>query len=416
MALIYLVAGLVPARNPAFGRTSLSCYAMLSMIEVKVSEHGAERLRAGLPWVYAPDVLAGNTDADVVRVVDRRHVLLGTALYARGARLPIRLLGREALELDDQLLRQRLGRALALRQRLFANADAYRLVHGEADGLPGLFVDRYADVAVVQTTARAMDAREPAIARLLTELIGVRLVVARDDGSARDFEALPRKKEILVGEGATKVRYHDAGNEVEVDVLTDGKTGGFLDQVENHAHAARYARGEALDAFTYHGGFALALARGGAERVLALDESQAAIARTRDNAAQNGLSQVTAECANAFDRLRALEAEGRRFDVVVVDPPGLAKRKSATGAAERAYKELNLRGLRLLKKEGILVSCSCSQRLTPERFAQVIESAVRDVGRPVQLLERHGAGRDHPPLIGLPETEYLKCWILRVLE
>jgi 23S rRNA (cytosine1962-C5)-methyltransferase len=336
-------------------------------------------------------------------------------LWAPGAQLPLRLLGRGTVTLDAAWLRERLRAADERRRRMLPGADAYRMVHAEADGLPGLIVDRYGDVCVVQTAARAMDAREPELAALLTELTGVRLVVARDDSSARDFEGLPRRKGILRGDGPTLVRYHDAGNVFEVDVLADGKTGGFLDQAENHARAAEYARGDCLDAFTYHGGFALALARGGATSVLALDEAAAAATRARENAARNGLGQVIVEQANAFDRLRQLEGEGRRFDVVVIDPPALAKRKSAFGAADRAYKELNLRGLRLVADGGILVTCSCSGKMTPERFGGILEEAARDVGRPVQLLERRGAGRDHPPLVGVPETEYLKCWILRVL-
>jgi 23S rRNA (cytosine1962-C5)-methyltransferase len=385
------------------------------MREVVVSAQGAQRVRAGHPWVFAGDVKrAADPEADVVRVVDGAGRLLGTALWAAGAQLPIRMLGREELLLDEKLLRSRLERALARRTSVLGSADAFRVVHGEADLLPGLIVDRYADVAVIQTTARAMDAREPEIARLLTELLRARLVVARDDGSARDFEALPRRKEILAGGGPTTVTYHDAGSAMEVDVLADGKTGGFLDQTENHARAGEYARGTGLDAFTYHGGFALALARGGCTSVLALDEAQPAVARARANAERNKLP-VTVEQANAFDRLRDLEAEGRRFDIVVIDPPALAKRKSAPKAAERAYKELNLRGLRLLADGGVLVTCSCSGKITPQTFGEILEDAARDAGRPVQLLERRSAGRDHPPLLGVPETDYLKCWILRAL-
>jgi 23S rRNA (cytosine1962-C5)-methyltransferase len=383
---------------------------------VKVTARGAARVRAGHPWVFAPDVASGAVAEDVVRVVDARGALLGTALYAAGARLPLRMLAREEVALDRALLDERLRAALGRRARDFAGADAYRVVHGEADRLPGLIVDRYGDVAVLQTTARAMDAREPELARLLVEVLGARLVVARDDGGARDFEGLPRRRAVLLGAGPTTVRYHDAGNLFEVDVLSDGKTGGFLDQAENHARAAAYATGDALDAFTYHGGFALALARGGAARVLALDESAAAVERARANARLNDLDNVQIEQANAFDALRSLESEGRRFDVVVIDPPALAKRKSALVAAERGYKELNLRGLRLVKRGGVLITCSCSGKLTVEKLGAIVESAAADVGRAVQLVERRGAGRDHPPLVGVPETEYLKCWVLRVLE
>jgi 23S rRNA (cytosine1962-C5)-methyltransferase len=387
---------------------------------VTVTARGAARLRGGHPWVYAEDVArAGEDLGDVVRVVDSRGVTLGTALWAPGARLPLRLLSPRDVTFDRALLEARIAAADGLRRRILPGADAYRMVHAEADGLPGLVVDRYADVCVVQTTARAMDAREAEVAGVVAEVAGARLVVARDDSSARDFEGLPRRRGILWGDGPTRVSYHDAGNRFEVDVMTDGKTGGFLDQAENHARAAEYVepgRTDALDAFTYHGGFALALARGGARSVLALDEAAPAAERARANAAANRLVQVTVEQANAFDRLRQLEAEARQFDLVVIDPPALAKRKSAFGAAERAYKELNLRALRLVRPGGIVITCSCSAKMTTDRFGAILDDAARDAGRPVQLLERRGAGRDHPPLLGVPETEYLKCWILRALS
>ena len=387
---------------------------------VTVTARGAARLRGGHPWVYAEDVARHEARGDVVRVVDGRGALLGTALWAAGARLPVRLLARGEVTFDAALVEARVRAADELRRRLFPSADAYRVVHAEADGLPGLVVDRYGDVCVLQTGARAMDAREAEIAEVVARVCGAKLVAARDDSSARDFEGLPRRRAILIDRrgGDTRVRYHDAGSEFEVDVMTDGKTGGFLDQAENHARAAAYvpAGAEALDAFAYHGGFALALARGGARAVLALDEAAPAVERARANAARNGLAQVTVEQANAFDRLRALEGEGRAFDVVVVDPPALAKRKSAFGAAERAYKELNLRAFRLARAGGVIITCSCSGKLSPERFGAIVEDAARDAGRPVQLLERRGAGRDHPTLLGVPETEYLKCWILRVLS
>ena len=387
-----------------------------------VSPRAAERVRSGHPWVQQDDVLElpdGEDGVnDLVAVADRRDSLLGTAFVSRSSRIALRMVSRGLLEggFDERELGERIVAAADRRERMYRGAfDAYRVVHGEADLLPGLFVDRYADVAVVQTGCAAMDAREPAIAEVLRRRLGVRLVVARDDGSVRDFDGLARRSGILAGAGPTEVLFHDAGAAVAADVLIDGKTGSFLDQQENHARAAEYARpgDEALDAFTYHGGFALALARAGA-RVLALDENAAAVERVRENAARNAAA-VEARCANAFDVLRELESEGRVFDVVVIDPPALAKRRSALPAAERAYKELNLRGLRLVRPGGILVTCSCSSKLTADRFAAVVGDAARDAGRPVQVLERRGAGRDHPPLLGVPETEYLKCWILRVV-
>jgi 23S rRNA (cytosine1962-C5)-methyltransferase len=390
------------------------------MPSVAVNARGAARLRAGHPWVLRED-LAGVPDGsgDLVRVTGGRGgELQGTGLWSARSRIALRMVAKNELTDGEfaRLLDERIAGALARRRALLPDFDAYRVVHGEADRLPGLFVDRYRDVAVVQTTCAAMDAREAQIGASVAKILDARLVVARDDGAARDFEELPRRKGILCGGGATEVSYHDAGSAMTTDVLSDGKTGGFLDQQENHAVAARYATrgGAALDAFSYHGGFALALARAGMQTV-ALDESAQAVERIRKNASDNAVS-VDARCENAFDALRQLESEGRRFDLVVIDPPALAKRKSALPAAERGYKELNLRGLRLLNPGGILVTCSCSGKLTPDRFARVVEAAARDVGRPLQLLERRAAGRDHPPLLGVPETDYLKCWILRVLE
>jgi len=384
---------------------------------VTVTHRGAERVRSGHPWVFASDVKSEPSGApELVRVVDGSSRLLGTALYAPGVPLRLRLLGAGELVLDGVLLRERMSAALARRRALFPTADAFRWVHGEADLLPGLIVDVYRDVAVIQTGARAMDTREPEIAALVAELLPARLVVARDDGSARDLESLPRRAGILHGTGSTQISYHDAGSHMIVDVLTDGKTGGYLDQLENHARAGSYAFGDALDAFTYHGGFALAMARGGARSVLAFDENDGAVGRARDNAARNNLGQVDVQRDNAFDALRRLEGEGRRFDIVVVDPPALAKRKGGPQAAERAYKELTLRAIRLTRPGGVVVTCSCSGKMTAALFGEVVESAVRDVGRPVQILERTGAGRDHPPLVGVPETDYLKAWFLRVLS
>jgi 23S rRNA (cytosine1962-C5)-methyltransferase len=396
---------------------------------VTLSDNGAARVRGGLTWVYASDVTERCApDVELCTVRDRRGSTLATALYSANSPVPLRVLGRGEVVLDRAFLAMRLDAALARRTRdgyeIHAKTDsAARLVHGEADGIPGLIVDRYADVLSLQTMAPALDRREMMVAELLRERTGARLVVARNDGSARDLESLPRRTGILSGEGPTTVRYRDAGSLVEIDVLTDGKTGGYLDQVENHAVAKRYAHGDCLDAFTYHGGFALAMCAGGARSVLALDESSHAIARARANAERNGYHQLQAEAVNAFDRLRALEAANRRFDTIVVDPPALAKRKGRTSGdrragvntALRAYKELNLRALRMLVDGGVLVACSCSGRVSMSEFGEMLESAAADAGRTVQLLERRGAGRDHPLLLGVPETEYLKCFVLRAI-
>ncbi len=392
-----------------------------------VSPRGAERIAAGHPWVYRPDVVRGPardaTDGgpSLVTVHDRRGKPLGVATWAARARLALRMVARAGAMAPasiEALVRQRLGEALARRRALALDRDAYRVMHAEADLCPGLVVDRYGDAAVVQTTSVAMNGARADIAAAVRELLDARIVVARDDGSARDFEELPRFAGVLSGDGDTRIVYRLGENRLEADLLRDGKTGGFLDQADNHAAVAALAPAgaRALDAFTYHGGFALALARRGGQ-VIATDENGDAVARATANARRNGLANLDVRQANAFDLLRAFEARGERFDVVVVDPPALAKR-GGTGAlatAARAYKELVLRGARLTRPGGLLVACSCSGRVTRAHWEEICADALADAGRAAQVLTRAGAGRDHPELAGVPETGHLKVWTLRTL-
>lgn len=391
-----------------------------------ITARGRARVMAGHPWVFRQDVVRGPADdagqggPSVVLVTDERKRPLAFATWAARAKIALRVLARAhqastppALrELVEERLQAAIGRRASITDR-----DALRLAHGESDGLPGLFVDRYRDAAVIQTTSVAMDALRPHVDRWLMARLNLRLVVAREDGSARDFEGLRRFAEIACGSGPTTVVYRLGENELEADLLTDGKTGGFLDQADNHRQVAALARPGArcLDAFTYHGGFALALARRGGQ-VLATDEDPAAVARTAANAARNGLWGLEARRANAFDLLRALEAAGERYDVVVLDPPAFAKRGGGLEAADRAYKEIILRGLRLAADEGLCVACSCSGKITRAHFDDLVAAAAADSGRQVQVLARNGAGRDHPERMGVPETGHLKTWILRVIR
>jgi 23S rRNA (cytosine1962-C5)-methyltransferase len=392
-----------------------------------VSGRGAARIRAGHPWVFRDDVVrgpaqdAGNGGPALVAVVDARGKRLGFATWAAEARLALRLIGRgeQPVPADlPSLVADRLGQAVARREALAFDRDAYRVVHAESDALPGLIVDRYADAVVMQTTSVAMNASRDAIAALLHARLGARIVIARDDGSARDFEGLPRFAGVVAGGGETRVVYRLGANRLEADLITDGKTGGFLDQADNHAALAALAPPGArcLDAFTYHGGFALALARRGGE-TLAVDESEASAGRADANARRNGLTNMTVRRANSFDLLRTLEAAGERFDVVVIDPPALAKRggDAAVATAARAYKELLLRGARLTKPGGLLCACSCSGRVTRAHWEEICNEALADAGRTAQILARAGAGRDHPELAGVPETGHLKVWTFRML-
>jgi len=384
-----------------------------------VSARAARALRRLRPWCWRTDLVEAPhqpTPGAVVTVVDPGGHPVGQALYARRSPLALRLLTRRGPEeepIDDAFFERRLRAAIA-RRAVLGPRDAMRLVHAESDLLPGLIVDRYRDVLVLQSLSEGMDAREGLLARLLVGLSGVSRVVARDDGSGREFEGLEREVRHLAGPGDGTVDFREGENTFRLDVLSDMKTGAFLDQAENHLRAGELGRGRALDCFSYHGGFALALAARCGE-VLAVEQDGPAAQRIRDNAQRNGRSNVRVEMANAFDVLHAFDREGERFDTVVLDPPGLAKRAKGAGTAMRAYRELNVRALRLLRPDGLLVTCSCSGKVTPAAFEEMLLGAAEDVRRPLQILERRGPGPDHPALAGLPETEYLKAFFARVL-
>ncbi len=391
-----------------------------------VNARGAARVRGGHPWVLRTDLVRGPAEdaraggPTVVSVEDARGKPLALATWGARGPIALRVLdrgpGARPARLAD-LVAQRLPAALQRRAALNLPRDAYRVVHAESDGLPGLIVDRYADAAVVQTTSAAMNAVRDDLLDIVRSVLRPGRVVVRDDGSARDFEELPRFAGLADGRDA-RVTYRLGENHLEADLLTDGKTGGFLDQADNQAAIAALAAAGArvLDAFTFHGGFALALARRGGV-VLALDENPAAVERAAANARRNGLANMTVERANAFDRLRALEAARELFDVVVIDPPALAKRGGAAGlgAATRAYKELILRGARLCRTGGLLVACSCSGRMSRTLWEETCADALFDAGRAALVLSRAGAGRDHPELAGVPETGHLKAWTYRLL-
>jgi 23S rRNA (cytosine1962-C5)-methyltransferase len=396
--------------------------------EASLTARGAARVRGGHPWVPRAEVAVAPAGEDAVAVRDERGRVVASALWApEPAPIALRVYARgEAfVPFDEALLGERLDRALARRRAIYGDLpEACRLVHAEADQLPGLFVDKWGDCAVLQTGTGAMDRREPLLARLLAERLGARLIIARDDGSVREHEGLPRTKGVLLGAGPTLIEVRDGAARMEHDLLEDAKTGGFLDQRENHRRAAQLAHGDCLDAFSHHGGFALAMAPRAAS-VLAVEQDARAAARAARNALASGFAHVKVETADAFAALRAYERSGRQFDVVVVDPPALAKRGSGAPGprggrlppdqALRAYKELNLRALRITRRDGFLITCSCSAKVTSELFGAVLADASRDAHREAVILERRGAAADHPVLVGVPETEYLKCWILQVL-
>jgi 23S rRNA (cytosine1962-C5)-methyltransferase len=385
--------------------------------EVRVTLAGAQRLRALQPWCYRQDVASAPDRLPrgaVVHVADPQGNPVGQAFWAQKSPLALRLLTRDKAEVNDAFFRERLERAIA-RRRGMAGREALRLVHGEADLLPGLFADRYGQGLVIQTLSEGADVRKETWAAWLLELTGCTHAVLRDDASGRDFEGLPRESRPLRGDPPFRFAFREGANRFEVDLLQDMKTGSFLDQADNHLRAGELGTGEALDCFSYHGGFALALAAGRCTRVLAVEQDPGAAEQARANAAANGRTTVEVQAANAFDVLHAFDREGRKFDTVVVDPPGLAKRREGVKTALRAYRELNLRALRCLRPDGLLVTCSCSHKVSREAFEEVVLAAARDARRAVQVLERRGAGMDHPALGTLPETEYLKALFVRAL-
>ena len=386
------------------------------MPTVVISARGEERLRAGHPWIYRADVVSVEAEAgDIVPVVGPRKRTLGQALFSDQSQITLRMLTRGEAVADETLFRQRLERAIAFRASLGIDATAYRLVNGEADLLPSLVVDRYGDHLVVQALSQGMDRLLPALTQALVEMVAPAGILARNDPRVRTLEGLPQTVGVLHGEIPETIVVREGPVEYDVDLRRGQKTGLFLDQRENREAAGRYARGRLLDCFSYHGGFALRLAPC-CERVEALDISADAVARIQANAARNRVTNVTAREVNVFDELRRLERAGERFDTIVLDPPAFAKNKAAVPNALAGYKEINLRAMRLLTPGGYLVTCSCSYNVNEDMFQAVVHEASIDGHVPMALVEKRMQGRDHPVLVGVPETHYLKCVILRRIE
>jgi 23S rRNA (cytosine1962-C5)-methyltransferase len=367
--------------------------------------------------VYRRDVADARAEpGDTVRVLGPRGRSLGYALFSSQSEIAIRLLTRDpdAERPGLDWWRARLASAMAYRAELGIDATAYRVVHGEADGMPSLIVDRYGDYLVVQTLSQGTDRLRPQIVTLLQDLLRPVGILARNDPRVRELEGLDRKVELLQGEVPERVTVREGTLEHEVDLWRGQKTGLFLDQRENREAAAAYTRGRALDCFSYHGGFALALARR-ADEVVALEISADAAARARENASRNGLSNVSVKTVNVFDELRELDRADERFDTIVLDPPAFAKNRRSVPAARGGYKEINLRALKLLKPGGYLVTCSCSYNVDEALFGEILWEAAVDARATVAVVEKRMQSRDHPVLIGVPETYYLKCFIVRKL-
>jgi 23S rRNA (cytosine1962-C5)-methyltransferase len=383
---------------------------------VILKPRGEDRVRGGHPWVYRSDIadVINPEPGAIVAVRGPRNRMLGHALFSDQSQITIRMISRDETPIDEAFWRARLASAIRFRDSLQINATAFRLVHGEADLLPSLIVDRYDDYLVMQTLSQGMDRLAPELVKLLAEITGAKGILARNDPKVRTLEGLDQKVEVLYGEVPETISVYEAGITYSVDPWRGQKTGLFLDQRENREAAARYAHGRMLDCFSYNGGFGLVLASH-CESVEALDVSGDAVERITANAVANGITNLTAREANVFDELRHLERDGARYDTIVLDPPAFAKNKASIPNALAGYKEINLRALRLLNPGGFLVTCSCSYNVDEAMFAEAVFDASADAHIPVTVVEKRMQGRDHPVLLGVPETYYLKSFILRKL-
>ena len=382
---------------------------------VVVSRKGQARIERGHPWVFRSDVVrdGGVSPGAIVRVEGVQREPLGFALWSSRSEIRLRVIERGDT-LVEGFWRRRIEQALAWREKIAAGAAACRLVHGEGDGLPSLVVDRYGRQLVIQTLSQATERAKGEIVSALVQLVDPEGIVERNDPRVRALEGLEPVVSVLYGELPETVEVVEGDVCFGVDLRRGQKTGLFLDQRENHLAAQRYAHGRALDCFCYDGGFALQVARQ-CDSVLAVDLSAESLERVAANAARNSIANVATKNANVFDLLRALDDAGERFDTVVLDPPAFAKSKSAVEKAERGYKEINLRALRVLKPGGCLVTCSCSYHVHEDHFEAILAEAAVDAEATVTVLEKRRQARDHPVLLGVPETHYLKCLVLRKL-
>ncbi|HEX8142953.1 MAG TPA: class I SAM-dependent rRNA methyltransferase [Pyrinomonadaceae bacterium] len=382
-----------------------------------VTQRGAERARAGHLWIYRSDVRDATRaeGGTLVHVFDERKRYVGQALYSARSEISLRLLTLTDEAIDREWWRTRLREAAARRAAYVSETNAYRLVYAEGDLLPSLIVDAYDGLLVLQTLSQGMDALKGMLVELLVEEFAPRAIVERNDVRVRELEGLELRTGPLYADAPAELEIMQDGVRFLISPLGGQKTGSFLDQRENRLAARAVAHGRALDCFTFNGAFALQLARA-CQSVLGLDVSAEAVAAARRNAELNNSGQVEFREANVFDALREMEAAGERFDTIVLDPPAFAKNRASVGKAGRGYKEINLRALKLLNRGGALITCTCSYHMSEQMFLDIIAAAARDARRRIQLVEKRMQARDHPILVGMPETYYLKCMIVRVLD
>jgi 23S rRNA (cytosine1962-C5)-methyltransferase len=386
-----------------------------NMNTVTVNKRGADRIRNGHLWIYRSDIVKVDEPVGpVVMVRDQNRNLLGQAFYSSSSQIALRFLTQTDAPVDRDWWSRRIREA-ANRRGIGPATNAYRLVYSEGDLLPSIIIDRYDDVLVLQTLAQGSDAIKSTLVEVLVEQFRPRAIIERNDVRVRQHEGLELTTSTLYGDAPERFEILQEGIRFLVAPLSGQKTGSFLDQRENRLAARAVAHGRALDCFTFAGAFALNLA-GVCESVLGIDISAEAVEAARQNAELNNARNVEFREANVFDALRELEDAGERFDTIVLDPPAFAKNRASVNAAARGYKEINLRAIKLLNPGGVLVTCTCSYHMPEDLFLGIVAAAGSDAHRQIQLLEKRTQASDHPILLGVPETYYLKCVIARVLD
>jgi 23S rRNA (cytosine1962-C5)-methyltransferase len=381
-----------------------------------ISPKAVDRLQAGHLWIYRSDVLeCAASPGSIVIVKDKKGRIYGRAFYSSNSLITLRLITQEDRDIDKNFWRQRIEQASQLRKQVVQNSEVFRLVHGEGDWMPSIIVDQYGEVLSIQTLSQGSEQVKPVLTELLLELFQPKAIIERNDSKVRALEGLPQTISILHGSDSGEIVCSENGRPFYYQLLSGQKTGAFLDQRENRVWAAALAHGSALDCFCYSGSFAVHLASV-CDEVEAIDMSEPAVGLGRRNADLNGLSNVRFETENVFDRLKLYDHLKRRFDTIVLDPPAFAKNRSHVEAALRGYREINLRALRLLNPGGVLVTASCSQLIDETLFLNLLTQAASDARKKVQVLQKRTQGQDHPFLLSMPETFYLKCLFLRVLD
>jgi 23S rRNA (cytosine1962-C5)-methyltransferase len=392
---------------------------MTPLPTLTLKPQAAKRFKTGHPWIFSNELVRLPKDLEPGQIVDLKNHLgewVGRGYFNPRSLIAVRLLTRERIAIDEDFLDKKILRAQSLREPWQPGEEAARLVFGEADGLPGLIIDRYGPVFAAQFLTAGMDRLLEPVVRVIVKRYQPAAVIARNDGASRILEGLPQEKRLLYGEIPPSLVIKKNGLSFEVDVWEGQKTGFFLDQSENYRCLEGWTRGSrVLDAFCYNGAWGLHAARYGAKSVLGMDSSERAILQAQSNAERNRLGSICRFIQeDVFEGLRRLHAAGERFDLVILDPPAFVKSRQKIKEAIRGYKEINRLAMMLLSPDGILITCSCSYLVTNEMFQEMLVSAAADAKRSFYITAWRTQGRDHPIVLGIPETQYLKCVLLRL--